>query len=427
MRHGTRPHGTTRSSPTTRRPASSGRRCSRTGSPSARCAPGPAPGVGAVATQSVVEPAHGPERARPPGQAGAGAEEALEALLAADPLARRPPGRGRRRAGRRRGRHAAPTASPCAGDAPRRRLELPGEHDGARHGPRRPCPPRSRRAEGDLAARLLAALHGAQAEGGDVRGRQSAALLVAPAEGEPWRARVDLRVEDHADPLAELERLVVLQRAYELAGRGRRADGRRARGGGRRAVPPRRRARARLRRAAVLGRPGGRPRGRRRRGRRGGPPRRRGRSPTGCSCSTACRPTSRPPAPPCGARSAVSSRRGRSAGASRPGRRPASPARARSRPPAPSASWTERGRRAAAAGRRARSGRPARARKHARHAHGGIAAGAGGRGQAEIGPGRQLTPAQVRSRASRAASAPPAQPPPAPVEVAQLVRITPRS
>jgi uncharacterized Ntn-hydrolase superfamily protein len=73
-------------------------------------------------------------------------------------------------------------------------------------------------ADGDLATRLVAALHAAQAEGGDLRGHQSAALLVVPAEGEPWRARVDLRVEDHRDPLAELDRLVLLQRAYELAG-----------------------------------------------------------------------------------------------------------------------------------------------------------------------------------------------------------------
>ena len=66
----------------------------------------------------------------------------------------------------------------------------------------------------------MTALEGAEAEGGDVRGRQSAALLVAPAEGEPWQARIDLRVEDHADPVGELRRLLGLQRAYELAGRG---------------------------------------------------------------------------------------------------------------------------------------------------------------------------------------------------------------
>jgi tetratricopeptide (TPR) repeat protein len=75
-------------------------------------------------------------------------------------------------------------------------------------------------AEGELADRLIAALLAAEGEGGDVRGRQSAALIVVPAEGEPWRARVDLRVEDHEDPLGELQRLLSLQRAYELAGQG---------------------------------------------------------------------------------------------------------------------------------------------------------------------------------------------------------------
>ena len=74
------------------------------------------------------------------------------------------------------------------------------------------------RSDGDLAERLMTALEAAEAEGGDVRGRQSAALLVVPAEGEPWQFRVDLRVEDHADPVGELRRLLGLQRAYELAG-----------------------------------------------------------------------------------------------------------------------------------------------------------------------------------------------------------------
>jgi uncharacterized Ntn-hydrolase superfamily protein len=55
-----------------------------------------------------------------------------------------------------------------------------------------------------------------------VRGHQSAALLVVPAEGEPWRRTVELRVEDAADPLAELGRLLGLHDAYALADR---ADG----------------------------------------------------------------------------------------------------------------------------------------------------------------------------------------------------------
>jgi uncharacterized Ntn-hydrolase superfamily protein len=69
-----------------------------------------------------------------------------------------------------------------------------------------------------LAERLLAALEAAEASGGDVRGSQSAVILVVPAEGgEPWRRIVDLRVEDHADPVGELGRLLTLHRAYALA------------------------------------------------------------------------------------------------------------------------------------------------------------------------------------------------------------------
>ena len=55
-----------------------------------------------------------------------------------------------------------------------------------------------------FARRLIAAMRSGEAAGGDKRGRQSAALLVH--EGEEWPA-LDLRVDDHADPLAELERL----------------------------------------------------------------------------------------------------------------------------------------------------------------------------------------------------------------------------
>jgi uncharacterized Ntn-hydrolase superfamily protein len=71
--------------------------------------------------------------------------------------------------------------------------------------------------KGDLAERMLAALDAAQSVGGDIRGKQSAALIVvnATTTGRPWQDRVfDLRVDDHAQPLAELRRLVTLQRAY---------------------------------------------------------------------------------------------------------------------------------------------------------------------------------------------------------------------
>ena len=72
---------------------------------------------------------------------------------------------------------------------------------------------------GPLTRRLMAALHAAEGAGGDLRGRQSAAILVVPAAGEPWDAVLSLRVEDHPEPLDELERLLILDEAYTLAGR----------------------------------------------------------------------------------------------------------------------------------------------------------------------------------------------------------------
>jgi uncharacterized Ntn-hydrolase superfamily protein len=73
------------------------------------------------------------------------------------------------------------------------------------------------RGEG-FAERLLAALDAAEAEGGDLRGRQSAALVVVSARATgnpPEDTPVDLRVEDHRDPLGELRRLLGMRRAYD--------------------------------------------------------------------------------------------------------------------------------------------------------------------------------------------------------------------
>ena len=70
---------------------------------------------------------------------------------------------------------------------------------------------------GDLATRMLAALDAAEAAGGDIRGKQSAALVVVSAKstGKPWQDRIfDIRVDDHETPLAELRRLVAVHRAY---------------------------------------------------------------------------------------------------------------------------------------------------------------------------------------------------------------------
>jgi uncharacterized Ntn-hydrolase superfamily protein len=173
------------------------------------------PGIGAVATQSVVEPAHGPHALDRLAR-GDDAPAALAAVLAPDALA------AVRQVGAvdARGGVAAHTGAGCIPEAGHTlgeqwacqanmmaRATVPGAMSAA-----------FTAAGGDLAERLMTALEGAEAEGGDVRGRQSAALLVAPAAGEPWQTRLDLRVEDHPDPVAELRRLLGLQRAYELAG-----------------------------------------------------------------------------------------------------------------------------------------------------------------------------------------------------------------
>ena len=74
-----------------------------------------------------------------------------------------------------------------------------------------------------LSQRIMAALNAAQSVGGDIRGKQSAAILVVPAlsKGEPWNERtVDLRVDDSAEPLKELERLLKVHEAYQFMNEG---------------------------------------------------------------------------------------------------------------------------------------------------------------------------------------------------------------
>jgi len=80
--------------------------------------------------------------------------------------------------------------------------------------------------QGDLAGKMLAALDAAQAVGGDIRGRQSAALIIVPAKssGRPWSDYLfNLRVDDSPEPLKELRRLVTLQRAYNHMNAGDKA------------------------------------------------------------------------------------------------------------------------------------------------------------------------------------------------------------
>ena len=62
-----------------------------------------------------------------------------------------------------------------------------------------------------FARRLIAAMRAGEASGGDKRGKQSAALLIY---GEEEWSDLDLRVDDHTDPLAELERLEAVSREH---------------------------------------------------------------------------------------------------------------------------------------------------------------------------------------------------------------------
>jgi uncharacterized Ntn-hydrolase superfamily protein len=76
-------------------------------------------------------------------------------------------------------------------------------------------------ATGPLPERLLAALDAAEEAGGDFRGRESATLLIVSGDRDqpPWKPVLDLRVENHAEPLRELHRLHRLATTY------RRRDG----------------------------------------------------------------------------------------------------------------------------------------------------------------------------------------------------------
>ena len=69
-----------------------------------------------------------------------------------------------------------------------------------------------------LAERMVKVLEAGQAAGGDIRGKQSAALIVVgPKKAEnTWNTKlVDLRVDDHPNPIEELSRLLTVQRAYD--------------------------------------------------------------------------------------------------------------------------------------------------------------------------------------------------------------------
>jgi uncharacterized Ntn-hydrolase superfamily protein len=168
-----------------------------------------------VATQSVVEPDYGP-RGLAQMREGASAPEALARLLRDDDQD------DVRQVAivDRQGRVAVHTGARCIREAGHRVADGVSAQANMMERPTVPAAmvQAFRASAGDLAGRLLAALDAAEREGGDIRGRQSAALVVvAPrASGRHLEDRlVDLRVEDHPDPVAELRRLVDLHGSYQ--------------------------------------------------------------------------------------------------------------------------------------------------------------------------------------------------------------------
>jgi len=170
-----------------------------------------ATGVGAIATQAFVNPFYG-YRGLELLQAGAPAEDVVRILPAADE------GQGQRQVHvmDRQGRFAAHTGTDCVpwcGHLIRDTFSVAGNMlagesvivETARAFEAAPDLP--------FARRFLAALKAGEAAGGDKRGRQSAAILIHDEEEYPY---LDIRVDDHADPLGELARLEEVSRGRYL-------------------------------------------------------------------------------------------------------------------------------------------------------------------------------------------------------------------
>lgn len=177
-------------------------------------------GVGAVATQSFVNPSFGPQGVELLKQ-GLSPEQVVDRLVASDA------GREMRQLAviDRHGRAFAFTGRRCVPEAGHRIGE--GYSVQANLMENAEVWPAMAQAfeqtAGPLAERMIEALAAAQACGGDLRGKQSAALLIVRGEssGEIWKDRVvDLRVEDHEEPVQELRRLLGVFRAYEHMNRG---------------------------------------------------------------------------------------------------------------------------------------------------------------------------------------------------------------
>ena len=177
-------------------------------------------GVGAVATQSFVKVDYGPEGLNRM-ENGQSAEEALNSLLAEDE------GEAVRQVAMIdvKGSVAAHTGTKC--------IYAAGHQIGKNYSVQANLMEKEtvwpsmanafERSNGDLADKMMVALEAAEAEGGDIRGKQSAAMLIVSGNptGIPWKDVVmDIRVDDHAEPLKELKRLIRIHRAYQHANKG---------------------------------------------------------------------------------------------------------------------------------------------------------------------------------------------------------------
>lgn len=178
-------------------------------------------GVGVVATQSFVNPAYGPNGLKLM-EEGKSASQALEILIAKDD------GEEYRQVAflDSSGRTAAHTGSSCVESA----FHYTGKNYSVQANMmlNDKVVPAMKAAfleysELPLAERVVKVLQAAQNAGGDIRGKQSAALIVVGATKvkNPWEdKKIDLRVDDNAEPLVELERLLTVARAYEFMNKG---------------------------------------------------------------------------------------------------------------------------------------------------------------------------------------------------------------
>jgi len=159
-------------------------------------------GVGALSTQALVNPHYGP-RGLSLLERNVASERVVEALISADE------GREHRQVHLvdRNGRTAAHTGAACIDWCGHRAGEGFSVAGNMLAGPavlERSAAEFDRRRDLPFALRLMDALAAGESAGGDKRGKQAAALLVYTSEEYPF---LDLRVDDHPDPLAELRRL----------------------------------------------------------------------------------------------------------------------------------------------------------------------------------------------------------------------------